>query len=569
MKAVTQQAIGTTEEWENENPLLDEAVFGVEITEDGNRYFKLGDGVHLWNDLSYLDKHMLKGLAEELGHIVNDVVPGNDTPEMDGAGYAGDPGNLNYSRSDHRHPGDTGKADRLGENAYRKSMISNPLNGGGVVISVESKMTQGYGDLETVEDNFGNNFTEGAPGAAPSGRVIGASYQTNEGKKTRVALTDGELQIQKPGEVFKPLARQEAVAKIQQTVDSWIGLGGYLTDYDFGTAVPEQEDITAYALTQITDITDPVQIWNGTKVRNTFDNHLWILTNTQNTDPVIFEWTDQGVSDLTLQFGNGSGGYIIGKEDVPGNEGYVGATPEGYGKVNGWNELLDKLFSLEHPAGSLFEQKPSDLSPPDRNWPGTWEVWSYRASLYGISEEAPAPEFIADWKTYRHNIWSLNTDGSVASAGTKKYTKPADFVCVERKDVHGNVWTDTDLAEGALITSGDYEGMYIWQAMALAGVFFGVEDSEYEGGGNRPTFISGGAQGDRIRNITGTFNTNNSAGFIGDGKLFVAAGAAVVWVGGSQYLANNTIYFNTGMIVPAGPDNAPSNLSVRFWRRIS
>ena len=52
--------------------------------------------------------------------------------------------------------------------------------------------------------------------------------------------------------------------------------------------------LTQYALTQITSISNPIQIWNGTRVTNTYNNHTWILNNTPNTNPAIFEWVDLG-----------------------------------------------------------------------------------------------------------------------------------------------------------------------------------------------------------------------------------------------------------------------------------
>ncbi|MDR1196375.1 MAG: hypothetical protein LBL00_07865 [Endomicrobium sp.] len=71
------------------------------------------------------------------------------------------------------------------------------------------------------------------------------------------------------------------------------GLGGYLTAYDFGSAAPTQQQLTDYALAQI-GITDPTQIFNGTRVKNLFDDHLWILTNTPATNPPVFDWADDG-----------------------------------------------------------------------------------------------------------------------------------------------------------------------------------------------------------------------------------------------------------------------------------
>jgi len=83
------------------------------------------------------------------------------------------------------------------------------------------------------------------------------------------------------------------VQGLRNDFNAWIGRGGYLDAYNFGTAYPTQSQLSTYALSQIPSATDPSQIWNGTKVINLFDDRLWILNNTQDTNPPVFEWTVQ------------------------------------------------------------------------------------------------------------------------------------------------------------------------------------------------------------------------------------------------------------------------------------
>ena len=95
------------------------------------------------------------------------------------------------------------------------------------------------------------------------------------------------------------------------------GAGGALTAYNFNTATPTQETLTKYAVDQIwpgntnwawnvanpaastfTDVNGVLrtaaEIFNSTWVNNTYDDHRWQLTNTQNTTPKVFEWADVG-----------------------------------------------------------------------------------------------------------------------------------------------------------------------------------------------------------------------------------------------------------------------------------
>jgi hypothetical protein len=87
---------------------------------------------------------------------------------------------------------------------------------------------------------------------------------------------------------------EEGIADNKTAISFLKGRGGYLTAYDFGSDAPSQQELTDYALTQITNIEEPEEIWDGTRVKNLFNNHIWILNNTQNTDPPIFEWCDNG-----------------------------------------------------------------------------------------------------------------------------------------------------------------------------------------------------------------------------------------------------------------------------------
>ena len=95
------------------------------------------------------------------------------------------------------------------------------------------------------------------------------------------------------------------------------GAGGALTAYNFNAATPTQETLTKYAVDQIwpgntnwawnaanpaaSTFTDAngvartaAEIFNSTWVNNTYDDHRWQLTNTQNTEPKVFEWADVG-----------------------------------------------------------------------------------------------------------------------------------------------------------------------------------------------------------------------------------------------------------------------------------
>ena len=123
------------------------------------------------------------------------------------------------------------------------------------------------------------------------------------------------------------------------------GMGGYLNAYNFGdlsklTEEERQNRLTEYALQQI-GVTERDRIFNGTKIINDFDKHLWILTNTPDSAPAVFEWEDLGVeqktsiaTDSLLGLIKGSTSDLKGRVDVNGEI-----------SINGLQEKLDDKAS--------------------------------------------------------------------------------------------------------------------------------------------------------------------------------------------------------------------------------
>jgi hypothetical protein len=69
MEAIVQHYIGTTAEWMNANPVLFEAVWAFEVTPDGRRLMKVGDGVRPWQTLPYINADNIHGLSETLAEL--------------------------------------------------------------------------------------------------------------------------------------------------------------------------------------------------------------------------------------------------------------------------------------------------------------------------------------------------------------------------------------------------------------------------------------------------------------------------------------------------------------------
>jgi hypothetical protein len=157
------------------------------------------------------------------------------------------------------------------------------------------------------------------------------------------------------------LATTKELTDLDIKVQGIQGRGGYLAAHDFEATTPTQEALTQYALTQI-GISDPLEIWNGTHVKNLYvdpstitqenpegivDGHVWALTNTPDTDPPIFEWVDDGPEGIG-QATNKRYGATKGVED-PGDGSRDGAVTVENGEMEtiGFTALKTRVREAE------------------------------------------------------------------------------------------------------------------------------------------------------------------------------------------------------------------------------
>lgn len=127
-----------------------------------------------------------------------------------------------------------------------------------------------------------------------------------------------------------------SLSAIAQDIAAISGLGGYINSYDFGTATPTQQALTDYALTQLPNIT-ALEVFNGTRVKNLFDNHIWILTNTPNTVPPVFEWADNGYDTVGI-----ASTTVAGLVKGSATNGGLTIASDGTAAVTGFNTKYDK-----------------------------------------------------------------------------------------------------------------------------------------------------------------------------------------------------------------------------------
>jgi hypothetical protein len=247
--------------------------------------------------------------------------------------------------------------------------------------------------------------------------------------------------------------------------------------------------------------------------------------------------------------------------------------------------FVKAVFDVFFYVGKIVRQYPDEPDPIEAGFPGVWKIWSHRAIMYGISENPP-PSFVDYYALAGNSITAGSTPvvcyhqaGSdwrlyQFIAQTTAYTVPAELDpvkwtylqpgIIDERQKCGNLLTADDYEIGDAVATGGYTGMYVTEIIVPGGKFFGVE------GGFRPTFISGGVQGDRIREVGGklsyTMSFGEYDGPFKSGDMSESYGQGTKDETGFPYRKTD---FILSRVVPTGPDNAPTNLSARIWRRVA
>ena len=178
--------------------------------------------------------------------------------------------------------------------------------------------------------------------------VTGVTEVTNVLNAKNYNVTTGNIKTK-----FDELTN--TINTLSQEIEAQSGLGGYLNAHNFGKANPTQQELTNYALSQISNITTETEIFNGTRVKNLFDGHLWVLTNTQDTDPIVFEWADNGYDTVSVATNTSLGVVQGGNEYVSILNGLItvlkaqnadtlgGQAPEYYATLSALNTLQSNI----------------------------------------------------------------------------------------------------------------------------------------------------------------------------------------------------------------------------------
>ena len=190
-------------------------------------------------------------------------------------------------------------------------------------------------DPQTIVPNSDNVLQAIGVHAGVDGVLLSGEYIYNEFTELNKDIGDLTNQINSDftNLTNKDNEQDQKIIKLQNKV---LGIGGYLTAYNFKKATPTQTELTKYAKQQLS-LTDETKIPDQTRVKNLHDNVVWILNNHSIDGQVTFNWVSDG-KDVVGLASNTEAGIVLGS-----NEDYQGSIDvNGHISINGLQEYMTK-----------------------------------------------------------------------------------------------------------------------------------------------------------------------------------------------------------------------------------
>lgn len=131
--------------------------------------------------------------------------------------------------------------------------------------------------------------------------------------------------------------------KIDKALNKIDNSNGYVASNNFKKATPEQETLTRFVLDCISPSEENFNISSipvGTRVKNTFDNHIWVLNKYFKDGLNTYKWEDFGSDSICTANNDGVYGLVTGSKD--NLKGFININ--GTISINGLEEELQNLL---------------------------------------------------------------------------------------------------------------------------------------------------------------------------------------------------------------------------------
>lgn len=173
-------------------------------------------------------------------------------------------------------------------------------------------------------------------------------YKTVNGEKHINALSNGTTVI--TGVEIRDRLEENRITvldlqqKLQEALYKLENVNGFVSSNNFRTSYPTPTQLSNFVITQLSTESNTLieeNIPNGTKIKNTYDNHIWVFNNITVNGITTIKWEDLGSDTICTASNDGVKGLVTGSEDK--FRGYIDL--KGVISINGLEEELTNILS--------------------------------------------------------------------------------------------------------------------------------------------------------------------------------------------------------------------------------
>ena len=131
--------------------------------------------------------------------------------------------------------------------------------------------------------------------------------------------------------------------KIENILKKLENINGYVASNNFGKNTPTQEQLSNFAISLLSSGKNTITINDipvGTRIKNTFDNHIWVLNKNTIGGLTTYKWEDFGSDSICLANNEGVHGLVTGSDERL--KGYIDIN--GMISINGLEEELKNIL---------------------------------------------------------------------------------------------------------------------------------------------------------------------------------------------------------------------------------
>lgn len=155
--------------------------------------------------------------------------------------------------------------------------------------------------------------------------------------------------------------------KLEKLLSKINGINGYTASNNFKKATPEQDKLTRFVLDCISPSGENLTIDAipvGTRVKNTYDNHIWVFNKYSKDGLNTYKWEDFGSDNICIASNDGVHGLVTGSQehfkafiDVNGTISINGLEEEFHDLLQSLSELNTQVKEIQ----SNYEAKLSSI----------------------------------------------------------------------------------------------------------------------------------------------------------------------------------------------------------------